>query len=65
MQAVLVGVVLELVVILMILVLFALVRRMDMMRFQLKDAIRRIELLERKKEPPDEPTTGRERVVKP
>ncbi|MGH2516297.1 MAG: hypothetical protein ACRDHP_11645 [Ktedonobacterales bacterium] len=63
MQAVLVGVVLELVVILMILLLFSLVRRMDLMSFQLKDAIRRIESLERKKEP-DGPTTGRERAMK-
>lgn len=64
MQEVLVGVVLDLAIIIMILLLFSLIRRFDLLEFQMKDALRRLDALERRsKEPPDSPTTGRQRAV--
>lgn len=65
MQAVLVGVVLDGVVIILILLLYKLVRRIDLLDFELKDARRRLDALERK--PQDSPqgaTTGRQHAVK-
>lgn len=64
MQAILVGVVLDGVIIIMIMLLFSLRRRMDLMGYQLKDALRRLDVLEQRREPPDGPITGRERVPK-
>jgi hypothetical protein len=63
MQAVLVGVVLDAVIIMMILLLFSLLRRIDLLSFQLKDVQRRLDVLERK--PPEGPSAGRERTVRP
>lgn len=61
MQAVLVGVVLDAVIIMMILLLFSLVRRIDLLAFQLKDAQRRLDALELKPRRPTEgPITSRE-----
>lgn len=64
MQAVLVGVVLDVVIIIMIMLLFSLLRRIDLMGFQLKDALRRLDALEQRRDLPEGPITGRERVPK-
>lgn len=66
MQAVLVGIVLDGVVIILILLLYKLVRRIDLLDFELKDARRRLDALERRPQDPLQgPTTGRERAIKP
>jgi hypothetical protein len=64
MQAVLVGVVLEAVIIIMVMLLYALLRRMDLMGYQLKDALRRLDALDQRRDPPEGPITNRERVPK-
>ena len=64
MQAVLVGAVLDVVIIIMIMLLFSLLRRIDLMSFQLKDALRRLDALEQRREPPEGPITARERAPK-
>lgn len=65
MQAVLVGVVLDVVIIMMILLLYSLVRRIDLLAFQLKDAQRRLDALESKpRQPPEGPIAGRETALK-
>ncbi|HLZ23983.1 MAG TPA: hypothetical protein VKQ30_17865 [Ktedonobacterales bacterium] len=66
MQGALVGIVLDLIIVMMILLLYSLVRRIDLMSYQLKDALRRLDALEsRPKGSTGGPNTGRERALKP